>query len=85
MVCLCVFGSLYDVVEEERGGGDPVGPSSLRLERRLCLMVELINCVWSVVTVCFTDLFLDCNLSFLLYIALICIVLLTMIRFVRGI
>lgn len=48
-------------------------------------MIDIIDCVWFVVTVCFTDIFLDCNLSFLLYIALICIVLLTMIRFVRSI
>ena len=47
--------------------------------------MDVLNMIWSVVTVCFTDLFLNCELSFLLYVSMIVLMILTLIRVFRGV
>lgn len=48
-------------------------------------MIDILTMIWDVITLCFTDLFLSCELSFLLYIAMICLVILYLIYLVRGV
>ncbi|MCI8416121.1 MAG: hypothetical protein HFI33_01255 [Lachnospiraceae bacterium] len=48
-------------------------------------MIDILNIVWGTVTLCFTELFLNSELSFLLYVAMIVLVILTLIRIFRGV